>query len=293
MSRGNHLPVRSPVLRPAISACLVCLLLGCSEMAPEYTEVKRIDEPVTPAELEAFLRIARDLPDGRLPKLPAVFLPPPEWSATRTLPVSELVVEERQRIEERWSVDWLTSHLERSRALDRVLKREQLTTGQFVGLWLTLGAAMSRSTVREDQDLDRLVERGTAVVEGLLQDKRPFSEHSQVARHAALSQAVWLTRVARARRLREVPLENLELIRERHSTLAELLPPEFMANPFDSITDPLEEWGIPFEELPESGTDDQLGWDANEALIGQDPLPDGGAAPRIEDRPDTEDARQR
>jgi hypothetical protein len=247
-------------------------LPGCADEQVEYVEVKDIDERLTDEELESFIRIIEALPDQKLPPLPPVFAEPSEWAPSRTLPVNELLAEERKLVDERWNVETLARRLERNRRLARLLQKERLTTEQFVGLTLTIGLALSRGTLRDDQDLDDIRDRGREAIERLNRNTRSFAAHTPEGRHYVLSQAAWLARLDRAEHLQLVPRENVELIAPRREKLAGMFPPEYTANPLDAIADPLEEWGTPFEELAESGRDDELTWDRADALIGTDRL---------------------
>lgn len=249
---------------------VVAACLGCEAESLDYTEVKRIDERITAHELTTLLRIAQALPDQKLPSLPAVFIPPPQWNEIRTLPVSELVAEEQRSLAERWSVPWIVRQLERNRPLHRVLQRERITPEQFAGLVLATGAALSRSALRENQDLEKIIARGEPTVERLRRETRSFASFSQEARHYVLQQAAWLTRVDRAQRLKQVPAENVALVNQHRTALEHVFAAEFLTNPLDSIADRLEEEGLPFEEQSDSGRDAEITWDPREAIIGMD-----------------------
>ena len=80
---------------------------GCADSKVELTEVKRIDEKVTEPELLMLLQIVAQLPNKTVPPMPPLFAPPPHWSADRTLPVDELVVEEQRLMEDRHSIEAL------------------------------------------------------------------------------------------------------------------------------------------------------------------------------------------
>jgi hypothetical protein len=258
--------------RAALVAIAALLSAGCGSDQLDYIEVKDIDERLTEDELQTFLRITEAVPEGRLPPLPVVFAAPPEWPPSRTLPVNELLAEEQKAIDERWDVERLAERLGRHRRLARILKQERLTAEQFVGLSLAIGLALSRGTLRAEQDLEQIVERGRQAIERLNRNTRSFAAHSPEGRHYVLSQAAWLVRIDRAEHLQLVPAENVELVERHREALARVFPAEYAANPLDSLADPLEEWGTPFEELPASGRDDELSWDPAEAIISHDAL---------------------
>lgn len=256
-------------------ACL--WLAGCGSPPLEYTEVKRIDEKLTPSELKTFARIVHRLPRNELVELPRIYLPPPEWDKARTLPIKELVKEEMARLDERWSVDWLARQLQRHRVIDRAIRPEGITREQFVGLTLAIGAALSRAALPEDQRLDRIIEKGERRIDQLREDATPFNSLSLEGMHQILQQALWITRVDRAKRLQMVPPENVELVRQYRELLSPMYPAEFTRNPLSDVVDLLEAYGMPFEELPESGFDGELEWNREDALIGTD-VPDGERA---------------
>lgn len=255
--------------------CALVFLLpqaGCREEPLEFTEVKRVDEAVTGAELDVFLRLIDSVPKQQLPPFPPLFAPPPEWDES-TLPVSELVSREERLIREHRSVAALARSLERNRPLQRALERERMTPEQFTGLSLALGAALSYATLREEQvrDLDRLIARGESVLRRLRQENRTFSTLRDEQKYAVLEDAVWLTRLDRAAHLKLVPSRNVELVKSRRERLVSIFPESFRTNPLDTVADILEERGVPFEELPESGSDDTIEWSRDDAIVGTDP----------------------
>lgn len=259
--------------RPATAAWVTILALtitGCFKEPLEFKEVKRIDEKVTGPELHTFLEVVKQLPDEKLPELPPVFIPPPQWDRSRTLSVSDLVAEEESLIEERTSVDYVAKQLRRRRSLLRVLRRAEITPEQFVGLSLAIGVAASRTALRDDQDLDPIIKKGEIELEKLRGDDRPFSELTLEEMHSVLQRAMWITRINRAKRLKQVPPENIALVEDHSDALQGVFPPQFTANALDAVADLLDERGLPFEELPESGSDAQIEWDPAQAFRGTD-----------------------
>ncbi|MCH7688762.1 MAG: hypothetical protein IH899_19125, partial [Planctomycetes bacterium] len=227
------------------ACCLYCF--GCSDDSLEFTEVKRPSEKVTQEEYESFIRVIESLPEKRLPEFTPVLIPVPKWSKSRTLRINDLVSEAQNEINDRWKVEWVARQLKRKRALQRLLRREKMTTEQFVGLTLTIGIALNRNTIRENQDLNQIITSGDQVVRKLKTDKRLFHKLTQEGRHAVLRDAVWITRIDRAKRLLEVPPENMELVETHREVLVKIFPAYFSSNPLDELIDNLEEFGIPFE----------------------------------------------
>ena len=239
----------------------------------EYVEVKRIDEVVTEAELDAFLEVVRLLPDEKLPEFQPIYRKPARWSAGRTLPVSELVNEETAQIERPWDTKHLAQELETNRRLQRVLRRVEMTPEQFMGLMLAVGTAMNRSLMPVDFDFDSILQHGQTVITRLKRNRTPFVDYSPDRQFSVTREATWLNRVDRAKRLRDVPHENVELVRKHWDELAAIFPKEFQIDPLETIADHLREQGTPFEDLLETGSDAAIQWNPEEALIGTD-LPD-------------------
>lgn len=249
-------------------------VVGCSDPPLDYLEVKRVDERLTPEELATFLRIVSELPEKTLPALPAVFLPPPEWDTTRTLPVSELIHEEKTLLAERTSIEYLASSLASDRKLARILRRERMTIKQFVGLTMCIGIALSRQSMEEQPDFKDLLETGQRVLKTLERDATPYADYPPERQFLVMQQAGWLTRLARCQQLSIVPEENVQMVGENRAELAKIFPTDFTRHPLASIADPLEETGTPFTEQPGSGSDAEISWNPRTAIVGTDAPPD-------------------
>ncbi len=239
------------------SLLILAFTCGCDQnFKLDYTEVKRIDERVTNREYRSFLKVIRRLPKKNILKFPTVYIPPPDWKPTRALPVSGLVQEEQEKHAQRWNEEWLARFLASNRPLQKALKYERMTPEQFVGLTLTIGVAMSRSRLRKDQDLEKLISKGRKHIKRLSSQEETFSKiKDKEKQFSILNKAVWITRVSRAEKLIDVPNENIAFVQKHLDHLVKIFPEEFSNNPLDSIADILEELGLPFHE-PESGVKD-------------------------------------
>ncbi len=264
-------------------ACLSAIaglsaVVGCAEEEIEYREVKRPDELIRAAEWVAFVRIVDQLPEPKLRELPGLQPPLPQWHQARTLPVDELAAEERSRLEKSWDPPRLARDLKRIPGLARLIRVEKMTLEQFVGLALTIGTAMQKARLPEDFPLDDLVRRGNLTSKVLGNDHRLFATLSIEDRHRVLDDAVWLHRVHRARILRGIPVSNVTLVRRHAEWLSRVMPARFEESPFGDVVDLLEEQGVPFKELPDPGSDADLEWSPDEAIVGRDRLPPDDAA---------------
>lgn len=254
-----------------ILSILSCLTLaGCGATTIDFTEVKRIDERLTDAEMQSFLKIIDSLRDKKLPTMPESFVHPPEWNPSRTLPVGELVDDELLKLSQRWSEDWLAKHLEASRRLERALNKERMTRKQFVALATVIGTALSRSTLDRKTDFDQMIEKGEPIIANLREDDRPFSSLSPEGQYQLLQRAVWVTRVDRAKHLKLVPTENVDMVTRHQERLREVFPASYVQNPLDDIADVLEEQGLPFIEIEESGSDERIEWESARVIFGTD-----------------------
>jgi hypothetical protein len=250
------------------------LLTGCGEQAPKFGEPRDIGDKVTDADLETFFQVIDELPEKKLPEMPLLFKRPPSWDEQRTLPVNELVREESDELEKLWNDEHLIRHLAKDRPLQKAL-RQRMSPAQFVGLVKTLGAALARNAVRPDQDLKLIVEQGKRRISKLRSQTQRFNQLAPDQQHDVLTTAVWITRIDRARRLSQVPPENLALVKGHYDRLKAIFPQEFWGNPFDPIADQIEELGMSFEELKQTGLDAEIDWKGSDALRGTDsPDPD-------------------
>ena len=79
---------------------------------------------------------------------------------------------------------------------------------------------------------------------------------------------MWIARVNRAERLIQVPPENINLVRRHWDEIKNSLPPDFLKNPLDDLTDTLEERGTPFTINEKEDSDELLQWTKTDAIIG-------------------------
>jgi hypothetical protein len=254
----------------SLTVCVAAIAVGCGDIQLKDRTVKRIDEPISSRDVKSFVEIVHHLPGRILPNLPELFLPPPEWNPERTLPVSGLVDAELLALNERWDYEPLVALLPESRQFDRWLLRKRMTREQFAGMTLVIAAALSRSTIRADQDLDEIIKRGEAIQNELRRITVPFNSLSPTMMHEVLHRAAWLTRYDRAERLASVPDENVRAVLKYWDQVSPLFPTSITENPIDSIADRLEEEGIPFEEVPGGPSLDVLDWDRATAIVGRD-----------------------
>ncbi len=254
--------------RLPIAACLL-LIVGCAEEPSPFTETRHPDQVILPEEWAAFQRIVEALPTPKLLEMPAVYPPLPNWIETRSLPVYELVAEEQKTLAESWNIDVVLKQFEQSKALTRLLEEEKMTPEQFVGITLTVAAALSRTQLDAEYDFQDYFRAANEEVVVLQRDRRLYSAMAADARHQVLRDAMWLHRVDRMTRLSLVPPENVLLVREHSSLLKQVMPKRFQRPPLDDVTDLLAERGLPFVEMSATGSDDHLEWNPADAIGGK------------------------
>ena len=244
----------------------LCLLLsvalttiGC-EQHTAYSEVKRMGDSVSAREIDAFLAVVESLPEHRLPKLTGAVATSPRWNSGRTLPVRELLHEERKMLRTWLTVEAVMAQLPQPKNLSRVLRRESLTFEQFAGLVVVLGAALNRTAVTNEAMLDTILQQGVQPLLALEHDARVFSSLSDEHEFLVLDQASWIPAVERAEWLMLVPPENIALARKYRERLQAVFPTDFSADPFAQFSRLLQDEGTPFHERPESGTDELIPW---------------------------------
>ncbi len=164
--------------------------------------------------------------------------------------------------------------MEANRRFQRVLRRVEMTPEQFMGLMLAVGTAMNKSQLADQFDFDGFIERGEKVVFQLKRNRiavcrlqpRPavFADpRSGLAVSGRSARNAFA--MCRAKTWNSSAAVGTEL--------ATIFPAEFQVDPLGTIADRLEEQGIPFEELPETGSDATIQWNPDEAIIGTDPSP--------------------
>jgi hypothetical protein len=256
----------SPLRQLALVGALLAACAGCGEEAVLSIEVKQPDQPLTEAEWTSFRRAVEGLGPNGLNDLPGVFPPAPDWPATRTLPVSGLADAEQRLLADQWEPATHAGRLTHRPGLARVLRREQLTAEQLIGLTLTVGAALARSQLPEEVPFDDLLRRDQTVADALAHDERIYSLLETEDRYAVLDRALSLHRIDRLKRMQSVPAENVALLKEHHEWLRKVLPACFHTNPLAAVQDRRAEHGVPFVEHPITGSDAAIEWDPSQAL---------------------------
>ena len=151
---------------------------------------------------------------------------------------------------------------------ERALRREKMTIRQFIGLYLALGAALSRDHVPVDRDVEQILERGRLAIAELKKDQRIFSSLPDDEAYFLREKSGWLAVVDRAARLKLVHPDNLTLVARHRDRLAVVMPEEFKSNPFLEFLTILDDRGVPFQEPLGRENDDHLSWSRDRALVG-------------------------
>ena len=246
-----------------------CFVPGCG--ATNFSEAANVDDKISAAEFDSFISIIDSLSEKKLPELPETLLPRPHWTQERTLPIQDLVRQEKDAIDERWSIEWMTSKMPKSQSLLRALRREEMTPEQFVGLTLAIGAALTADAVDKRINLEQLATEAEQYVAEIAADETAFHSLNDEKAHQVLVKASWISIEKRVATLMQVPPENITLVRKNRERLDEIFPEDLKQDPLAELTNLMQERGIPFDEMPESGSDEHLEWDRNKAVIGRLP----------------------
>jgi len=247
-----------------ISFAFVLLIAGCAEEVPIFNEVKHPHELLKASEVNQYLKIVHHLPDQKMPRLPTLFAPLPEWDLDRELSVKGLTKEEMKANEKRWFTDTIIARLENHRDLKRLLKRENMSVEQFLGLAQTINTAAAAAHFESLDDLRGITRTGQHEINELMKNEEVFSNLPESQQYDLIRRAAWITRVNRAQKIMRVPQENAKLIREHYDTLKPYLLEEVLANPLADIVDSVKHFGLPFEETAAVGFDADLRWSPND-----------------------------
>lgn len=261
-----------------VAFCLaVAAVAGCEEPTVPFTETKDVDERLTEQDLTAVVAVATAVGEKARFHLPKPLLPAPQWTPQRSLPVGDLTREEISASEAAWSPTRAEARLPKEPPWDAAIAAQGLTREQFCALVISVAAALAKANADSDLDLQGLERLGEREIESLTGDDRPYSSLSAEEQNSTLRRAAWIAIAGRAGMLSRVPTDNVRLVTEHREALAEVLPPEFFADPFAGLYPRPEDYGIPFEEGELSDLD--LTWNPKNALIGTDRPDDSADGP--------------
>lgn len=250
-------------------ATVICFAAaGCADEEFAAGDPRQIEDKISEKELESFLRVVEVLPEPKLAMFPAIFLAPPQWTTSRTLPVKDLVKEEETLLHERSTPTALIKHMPNSRFVQRILRHERMTDEQFVSLYVALGLAMSRAHIPAEFDFDATLARGNRALAALRKDGTIFSSLKEDVAYSVQESAAWISLMNRLQKLRQVPRENIELVAAHRQKLAALFPSEFARNPLGEFAKVLQDTGVPFDEPAGHDSDEFLPWSREQAVVG-------------------------
>lgn len=233
-------------------------------------EVRKFSDPLTEQDWATFEQIVKELPEPKLRKATDIVPQLPQWQEARTLPVNDLALEEQQSLAEYIDPAAMAERLKRLPGLLRLLKQRQVTPEQFAGLVVAIGAACRRSHLAEDYPFDDAIRHDERTLARISKDHRLFAGISPEDRYRVLDDAVALHRVHRAQQLKQVPADNVKLVQEHQDFLKQVLPEGLLQHPFEDVMNLLEERGLPFIESRALGSDDDLRWKPEDAVVGRD-----------------------
>lgn len=227
--------------------------LGCESAPPGPVVIIRPDEPLAPEDWSTFERIVKSLPGEKLPAFGPLFAPPPQWKDQRTISISDLLKEETGLLAKKWNPTELGAQWNRSTALQRALRIEQVTPEQFAAWTQALALAAMRNVASPRNLSDHLRKEALLSLRKLETDERMFSTLTPEERYRILRDARALARVHRHEWLMKAPEENQQLAKQHEAWLKKVLPGHVWADPILEVTDHELSLGVPFGEHKTDG----------------------------------------
>lgn len=236
------------VMKPALLLTALLTLTGCGgPISAVMKEPLEVNATLTLADWSLFEAIMKGLPEGHRLEMPPLFPDGLSWDDQRTLPVCELILEEKDRLNTRWKVDRLVKLWERDAVLRQVLRRHRLSLEQFASLYQVVGLGAIKSVT--PNEISRSQAQITAtIVAALEKDDRIYAALSPSARHHIARSGQWMLKQDCQARIAAIPKENGELIEKHAEWLRTVTPGHFWRDPLQQFVDRTIDEGLPFEE---------------------------------------------
>ena len=240
------------------------LLSGCGGHVEVGVHVKELSEEVTSEELERFLAIVDRLPGKKLPAFESPLTPPIRWEKGQEKSIERIATERIEQLESRWTSDFLTPFFVRNPKLRWAMASAEVTPEEFAGLALSFGTALSRSSLPTDADLSGLTKLTIEGVKKLKKDGRSLAMLPPDEQYRICQQSLWIPLQDVITHFAMVPESNLRLAQANRERLAKAFPPEFSENLLQHYEKILNNSGLPFEDLTETGITDLTAWNPTE-----------------------------
>lgn len=254
----NHL--NDHFLRRLWLLIIVLFVCGCAEDKVVFHEVKHPHERLKTSELNVYLQIIKSLPDKKAPALSPLYAPVPDWDYSRELSVKGLIKEEQKYLPNRWFAELEVAKVGNNPRLIKAIKRNNLSVEQFLGLTETISLAAARTHYEDPSELRSIIRAGLYEVKELNKIDKVFAKFPEEEKFDLIRRSAWLCRLTRAQSLLEVPEENAALLKKHWAVITPYLPEDALRDPLADIVDSLLDFGLPFEELPKTGSDITLKW---------------------------------
>lgn len=244
--------------RTWLGVCGISILAGCMPELPTLEGVQEKSQPLSATSWDALRRIVEAMSVDARSKLPRWLPVCSFWQESRTLEIAQLAVEEQGKLVEFWQPKRYQNDLAWEKSLRTALLSEHVTLEQFIALTLCVGVACSSKLASKELADSLLQRRGDLAIERLSSDHRIYSKLAADERFAVIRDTEWLSRMELLSALRSVPAENVTLVTEQASWIEAHLPEHVRPDPKELLMDRRRQNGVPFEELPTSGSDSQL-----------------------------------
>ena len=244
--------------------CYVCItagLVGCGGHQEHHEHVKELTEEVTPSELEQLLAIIDRLPGGKLPTFDSPMSPPTRWALGQEKSIERIAGEKLDQLEERWTPGYVSQTFVRNPRLRWAMASAEMSPENFSALILSVGVALSKSSVPPETDLGNLLKRAREGAQKLNEDRRSMATLASDEQYQIVQQSLWIPLLDLMTHYPMVSDGTLQLVKQHRARLEKAFPPEFTENPLPYYDKILNNSGLPFEDLPETGITDLTAWD--------------------------------
>lgn len=245
----------------AAGALLASVLLsGCAGQQVEQLHVKELTEAIRQDELDQFLQIVDRLQGKKLPSFDSPLTPPTRWTLGQEKSIERIAAEKIDQLEQKWSPGYLVQYFNRNPRLRWALASAEMSPEVFSGMVLTVGVALSKSSLPPETDIEALLKRSTDGVQKLRGDRRSMAMLAPDEQYQIAQQSLWISLQDLMTHLPMIPDDSLQLIQQHRERLEKVFPPEFSENPLKHYDKILNSSGLPFEDLPETGITDVVSW---------------------------------
>lgn len=225
----------------AVFVCAGCWTSDVANAPPPPEVLKAPADPLTPADVEQFLRVVRALPPGMAAEFTS---PADDSSVNQSLSGTALVQEFRARFQKLFDPRRQGAAWARDEAWMRVLADQHQRPAQFAALMRNVSCAVTRVRLQSRLDVDQLVARAKRQIDDLVaqMDRVDRLPSGQIRQEQVIERAQAAIKLGRAVALlefaelvKQVPAESQVSVRRYSAELSPLLAASGKADPFAEL----------------------------------------------------------